>query len=262
MRNEMTSDPAVTALDDRGWRMPLDGPRRAAVDRFERPARWPSLLLDTVRSRQQLGVPEHIDALAEIVLPDQDGLPVRLRDLWRHGPAVIVWLRQFGCPFCRAYSVQLNRDRSHFDAADARLVLIGQGTPADATSFRRQFHLDLQILTDADRVTYLWAGTKLATFDELVGPTVVMRGIVAMAREHVAIGRNTADEAQLGGSIVVGHDGAIAFAHISQDASDMAPPAVLLAVLGDLARERATGQRATGHRMTARRPAAHPTGGS
>jgi peroxiredoxin len=205
-------------------------------------------MFDAVRSRQTASPVENIDAFAEVVLPDQDGHPVRLRDLWREGPAVIVWLRQFGCPFCRAYSVELNRRRDRFSDAGARLVLIGQGTPADATRFRDRMKIDLPVLADADRVTYLWAGTKLATLGELIGPVVVARALVAMARERVVIGHNTADEAQLGGSIVVMPDGEIPFAHISHDASDMARPARILAALA------AAGPRqdvATSERLTA-----------
>jgi peroxiredoxin len=213
------------------WSMPMDGPRRAAVERFNRSGRLPWWLLDAARTREQTAIPEHIEALAEIALPDQDGRPVRLRDLWRDGPAVVVWLRQFGCPFCRAYSVQLNRTRARFAAAGARLVLIGQGTAADGARFRRRQRIDLQVLADTDRVTYLWAGTKIATLDELIGPIVVGRALRAMARERVLIGHNTADEAQLGGSIVVGPDGHIAFAHISRDASDMASPDDLLGAI-------------------------------
>lgn len=223
------------------WPAPLAGARRVALERFRNPRRWPSWMLDAVRTREQPATPEHIDALAEISLPDQDGHPVRLRDLWRDRPAVIVWLRQFGCPFCRAYSVQLNGARSRFEEAGARVVLIGQGTPEDAARFRRHFGIDLKILTDADRVTYLWAGTKLATVDELVGPVVVVRALLAMARNRVFIGHNTADEAQLGGSIVVLPDGTMPFSHISRNAADMAPVDEILAVV-DAASSRAPEQ--------------------
>lgn len=217
--------------DHRPWSMPMEGARRAAVERFGGPSRWPSWMLDTVRTREQPANPESIDALAEITLPDQDAHPVRLRDVWRDGPAVIVWLRQFGCPFCRAYAVELNRAQARFTEAGARLVLIGQGTPENASRFRRHLGIDLQVLTDADRVTYLWAGTKLATLDELIGPLVVGRALVRMARQRVFIGHNTADEAQLGGSVVVAPDGRVPFAHISCDASDVASPTEILAVL-------------------------------
>jgi hypothetical protein len=31
-----------------------------------------------------------------MVLPDQDDNLVRLADLWRDGPAVLIWLRHYG----------------------------------------------------------------------------------------------------------------------------------------------------------------------
>jgi hypothetical protein len=37
-----------------------------------------------------------MDALAGITLPDYDGEPVRLGDLWLDGPALLVWLRHYG----------------------------------------------------------------------------------------------------------------------------------------------------------------------
>ncbi len=35
-------------------------------------------------------------ALADTVLPDQDGNDVRLGDLWRERPLALVWLRHYG----------------------------------------------------------------------------------------------------------------------------------------------------------------------
>jgi hypothetical protein len=35
-------------------------------------------------------------ALADITLPDSEGREVRLGDLWRERPVVLVWLRHYG----------------------------------------------------------------------------------------------------------------------------------------------------------------------
>ena len=82
-------------------------------------------------------------------------------------------------------------------------------------------------------VLQMLLGGLPATLDELIGPLVVGRAVVRMARERVLIGHNTADEAQLGGSIVVTPNGRVAFAHISRDASDVARPGDLLAAIGE-----------------------------
>ncbi len=47
-------------------------------------------------TRQTTNPPARADALADIVLPDQDGNEVRLGDLWRDGPVALVWLRHYG----------------------------------------------------------------------------------------------------------------------------------------------------------------------
>jgi hypothetical protein len=53
-------------------------------------------VLGAASQRQRTRVPERADALAGIVLPDQDGTEVRLGELWRERPAVMVWLRHYG----------------------------------------------------------------------------------------------------------------------------------------------------------------------
>jgi len=53
-------------------------------------------MLGAASQRQRTRAPERADALAGIALPDQDGKEVRLGELWRAGPAVLVWLRHYG----------------------------------------------------------------------------------------------------------------------------------------------------------------------
>jgi hypothetical protein len=53
-------------------------------------------VLGTASKRQQPRPPTQADALADIVLKDQDGNDVRLGDLWRERPVALVWLRHYG----------------------------------------------------------------------------------------------------------------------------------------------------------------------
>jgi hypothetical protein len=53
-------------------------------------------VLGTASQRQRTAAPERADELGEIILPDHDDTPVRLGDLWRDQPAVLVWLRHYG----------------------------------------------------------------------------------------------------------------------------------------------------------------------
>jgi len=127
--------------------------------------------------------------------------------------------------------VQLHRARQDFEAANVALVLIGQATPRHAARFRRMMDIELPVLADSDRESYRVAGAKVATFGELLGPKSVSVGVARAVRSGGRIhqGRTIGHPAQLGGAMVIRPDGTIGFSHMSEDASDNAPPEELLA---------------------------------
>jgi hypothetical protein len=53
-------------------------------------------MLGTSKQRQRTHPPERADELAELVLRDHTGADVRLGDLWRERPALLVFLRHYG----------------------------------------------------------------------------------------------------------------------------------------------------------------------
>jgi prostamide/prostaglandin F2alpha synthase len=116
--------------------------------------------------------------------------------------------------------VQLHRDRDKFEEAGTRLVVIGMGTSAHAKEFQRTQKVDLEMLVDPGREAYAAAGTKIATFSELLGPRVVAKGAQTTAKLGVRQGRTVGHPAQLGGVLVVAQDGSVPYAHLSDDASD------------------------------------------
>jgi peroxiredoxin len=127
--------------------------------------------------------------------------------------------------------VQLHRAREQFEAAGARLVLIGQLTPRHAAHFRRRREIELPVLADEKRESYKAAGAKIATMGELVAPKIVAKGALTTARTGLVQGRTIGDPAQLGGAMVIGADGRVAWSHMSQDASDNAAPKEILAAV-------------------------------
>jgi peroxiredoxin len=127
--------------------------------------------------------------------------------------------------------VQLHRDRKKFEAAGARLVVIGQGTPAHAAHFRESQKLDIPIYVDKGRAAYDAAGAKVATFDELLGPRVVAKGAAAAAKLGVHQGKTVGHPAQLGGVLVVLPGDDIVYTHLADDASDNPPNSEVLAAV-------------------------------
>jgi hypothetical protein len=53
-------------------------------------------VLGMSKERQETDAPTEAGDLAELTLRDAEGRDVRLGDLWRERPAVLVWLRHYG----------------------------------------------------------------------------------------------------------------------------------------------------------------------
>jgi len=125
----------------------------------------------------------------------------------------------------------LDRARDQFEAAGVNLVLIGQLTPRHAAHFRRRQEIELPLLADKDRVSYKAAGAKLATFNELLGPKVVAKGLLTARQTGQRQGKTLGHPAQLGGAMVIAPGGDVAWSHMAQDAGDNASPEEILAAV-------------------------------
>jgi hypothetical protein len=125
----------------------------------------------------------------------------------------------------------LDRARGEFKAAGVGLVLIGQATPRHAAQFRRRQGIQLSVLADEERVSYLAAGAKVANMAELFGPQSVSKGLLAGARSRRIQTRTVGDTAQLGGSLVVRPGGDVTWSHMSANAGDNASPEEILAAV-------------------------------
>ena len=128
----------------------------------------------------------------------------------------------------------MDRAREDFEAAGANLVLIGQLTPRHAAHFRRRQSIELPVLADSERASYRAAGAKMAKVGELIGPSVLAKGVLTSLRTGKAQTRTIGHPAQLGGSMVIAQDGRIAWSHMSKDAGDNASPEEILAAVQGL----------------------------
>ena len=127
--------------------------------------------------------------------------------------------------------MQLHGAREEFEIAGANLVLIGQLTPRHAAHFRRGQQIDLPVLADERRASYEAAGAKIATVGELLGPSVVAKGLMTTIRTGKRQGRTIGHPAQLGGAMVIAPGGTVVWSHMAEDASDNASPEEILAAV-------------------------------
>ena len=70
--------------------------------------------------------------LTDVTVLDLEGRPVRLGDLWKDRRAVLVFVRHFGCLFCRQQVAELTPYLGRIRATGADVFLVGNGTVDDA----------------------------------------------------------------------------------------------------------------------------------
>jgi hypothetical protein len=124
--------------------------------------------------------------------------------------------------------VQLHRAREQFAAAGADLVLIGQATPRHAAHFRRRQKIELPVLADERRVSYKAIGARKGSTSQLIGPSVVAKGLLTTAKTGIVQGRTIGSASQLGGAVVIAPGNRVLFEHTAKDASDNVSPEQLL----------------------------------
>ncbi len=172
-------------------------------------------------------------ALAAATVLDAGGTEVKLAGEWAEHPAVIVWLRHFGCVFCREQVAEIRGKRSEIEALGAGIVFVGNGSARAASWFQKQFAADSTVLTDPELVTYTAIGARSGMLSTL-GPSAWGAGLRAFrsgARQSTTKGHPY----QQGGLVVMAPGNRVLYQHISQAAGDHAPVADVLAALDSAA---------------------------
>lgn len=183
-----------------------------------------------------MGTIEIGDRAPGVQLLDAEGSSVPLSSLLADGPVVLVFLRYFGCTFCRAHVARVRDEREAFVEAGARVVMIGQGRPEQAAAFCRDRQLPFTCTVDPDRRVYDAFGLGRARIKDLVDPRTATRGLRLAVDRETRQGAISGDPRQLGGTVVVDRSGVVRFVHRNQTVWDDAPNDVVLAAVQAAAR--------------------------
>jgi peroxiredoxin len=168
-------------------------------------------------------------ALAEITVLDLEGNVRRLGELWRERPVVLVFVRHFGCLFCREQVQQLRPLVGDIRQRGAELAVVGNGSVEDAREFARELALDFPLFTDPRRLSYQAAGLRRGLASTL-GPSVFGNAWRALREGHRQ--RHTqGDPWQQGGAFVIAPDHRLLYLQRSETGGDHADPQALLNAL-------------------------------
>ncbi|MEM1126406.1 MAG: peroxiredoxin-like family protein [Bacteroidota bacterium] len=109
--------------------------------------------------------------------------PGTLRDQLGETPTLLVFLRHFGCIFCREMVGDL-RKASTQQAAYPPVLFVYQGTPEQGRAFFEGLWPEARAIADLPRVLYDAFGLERGSVGQMFGPVVWACGVRAAAKGH------------------------------------------------------------------------------
>jgi peroxiredoxin len=143
-----------------------------------------------------------------------------LAELSARTPLLVVFLRHFGCTFCRETLADIRARRGLIESAGVRIVIahMMEDNGDTAAEFARYGLEDVDRVSDPGRSLYRAFDLHRGTVLELLAPKVWFRGLIALLRGHGA-GALRGDGRQMPGTFIV-HRGRIVKAFRHRTAAD------------------------------------------
>jgi hypothetical protein len=184
------------------------------------------------------------------------GEVVRLGDEWRDRPAVVVWLRHFGCLLCKEQAAAFRGRGQEIEALGAGLVFVGNGELTWARQFEAEECRGCRVLTDPALDSY-WAIGARRGWRSTIGPAGLAAGIRAFRHGFRQSGVRGVPDQQGGVYVMLPGDRA-AYAYVSGSAGDHPPIDAVLDALRAVAGSTAAPSADAGNHLA---PAAAPQAG-
>lgn len=147
--------------------------------------------------------------LLDLPLLDLDGRTTALGERL-DSALVAVFVRHYGCLFCRERAAEVRSHRRAIEAAGARIVFVGSGLPAMAREFAAQFADGLPVLSDPTRRVFAAAGMRKG-IGTVLGLRFVTNAWRALRGGHRQ-SRVQGAAMQQGGVLVLAKDGTVVHA--------------------------------------------------
>ena len=122
-------------------------------------------------------------------------------ELSRRKKVILVFLRHFGCNFCRETLTEIEQIRKDIDESQAKIVLVHQSSRKYASEFLPIYNLqDLEHVSDTGHVLYKSYGLDNHGILELLKPRVILGVLRSLWKGHL-FGKVTGNPRQLPGCI-------------------------------------------------------------
>lgn len=142
---------------------------------------------------------------------------VSLQEHTDSNPTMLVFLRHFGCPFCRETLNEISKNREHIEKEGTRIILVHLVDEEKAEEIVAQYHLqDIPRIADPDKKIYKAFGLQRGRISQLFGFNVLVRGAIHTILKLNPPGPFIGDGFQMPGIFVI-HKGVVVqtFKHTS-----------------------------------------------
>ncbi len=144
-----------------------------------------------------------------------------LEEMTHRQPTLMVFLRHFGCTFCREAMRDISEQRHLIESKGSRILVVHMLEDEDTARERlAKFGLDdLPTISDPEKLLYKKFQLKQGSVTQLFGLKVWLRGIVVGVFKGLGIGSAMGDPYQMPGVFLL-HKGKIVNRYIHESASD------------------------------------------
>lgn len=158
-----------------------------------------------------------LDAALDLPVAGRGLRPGSLRDQLDPGPVMLVFLRHFGCLFCREVVRDLRR-RAEVGAVP-RTVFVHQGDVPGGEAFFGRIWPEAAAIADPGAALYRAFGVERGTLAQMFGPSAAVCAIRAVAKGNGA-GRKVGDGWTLPTVVLLAEDGSVIWEHRGRHAGD------------------------------------------
>lgn len=167
--------------------------------------------------------------VGSVVVTLSTGRQQALSDLYQERPLALIFLRHFGCIFCREQVANL---REH---EDWNLAFVTMGSPEEAAEFRAMMKSPHIFISDPMARLYEEFGLERGSVRQMFSGQVWKRGFQAASKGH-AVGRPVGDPWRMPGEFVVNTQGRVVWERRPRHAGDNASIEDLKKALADATR--------------------------
>ena len=124
----------------------------------------------------------------------------------------------------------MRHEQQAIENAGGRVVLVGMGSVAQTQEFIQRFEVAFPMICDPDQHLYREFAVERMSPIGFFSPSMVLRGIAAMAQGHT-MGLPEGDVRQLPGVVIIDGEGRIQYRYEGADPADHPSPQTLIAAL-------------------------------